>query len=130
MNTSHVTPDPAIDFDTVIPERILALRTFFGFRASDLDERAQYGVGTTRRLERGRQRVYATHLYRICQCTGVSLDYFYSPQPTPPLPTSPAAQEKLRLLSAYHDIGDPAMKRNVFELVESLAEDLPTNDAP
>jgi transcriptional regulator with XRE-family HTH domain len=111
----------AVDFDRLFPERIAVLRAFFDLTASDLDTRANYGVGTTGRLERGHQRVYASHLIRICQCTGVSLDYFYNPLPTPPLPGSLETHEKFRLLNAYRAIDDQAIKRNVFELIESLA---------
>lgn len=124
---SSVTQQLSSNLDVQIPARLKALRTKLGLSAATLDRQAHFAPGTTGRLERRDQRIYATHLYRIATIMGVDISYFYTTTDEAiPQGTSPQDTEKQRLLEAYMRITDPTLKRDVFELVETLAG----NDAP
>ena len=64
-------------FEGVFARRIRVLRRVLGINASELDRQAKFSPGTTGRLERGNQRIYASHLYRIGETAKVGIDYFY-----------------------------------------------------
>jgi len=109
-------------------ERIKALRDRAGLTGAELDRLAGFCTGTTGRLERGDQRIYASHLFYIAQATGIDIGWFYradNPCPKPnftPGPEFTMEFETQRLLEAYMRINDLTLKRDVFELVEVLAE--------
>ena len=88
-----------------------------------MDRQSGFSIGTTGRLERGDLRVYANHLYRVCEATGIAIGYFYEQLDGPNANPNGDDQEleKQRLLLAYMKIKDPSLKRDVFELVETLA---------
>lgn len=100
-------------FDDLIPLRIRQLRVSLNLTAQALDRLAGLGAGTIGRLERGEQRIYASHLFRIASATGIDVAWLYG---------HAAVQDQgLRLIEAYMRIADPVLKRDVFELIESLA---------
>ncbi len=63
--------------EAIFARRIRVLRRVLGISASELDRQTGFGAGTIGRLERENQRIYASHLYRIGETTGVGVDYFY-----------------------------------------------------
>jgi len=63
--------------DIIFARRLRILRRVLGISAAELDGRAGFGAGTIGRMERSDQRIYASHLYRIGEVTGVGVDYFY-----------------------------------------------------
>ena len=63
--------------ESIFARRIRVLRRVLGISASELDRQVGFGIGTIGRLERGNQRIYASHLYRVGKITGVGVDYFY-----------------------------------------------------
>ncbi|HEY9080363.1 helix-turn-helix transcriptional regulator [Magnetovibrio sp.] len=113
--------------DHVIPIRLKAIRMSLGLSAAHMDRQAGFAPGTVGRLERGDLRIYANHLYRISQATGIALGYFYNQSAASEneghsdRDTSGQELQKQRLLLAYMNIKDPAVRRDVFELVETLA---------
>lgn len=111
-----------------LPSRVKALRRGVGLTAIQLDRLAGLGSGTVGRLERGHQKIYAAHLYRIAQAVGVNISWFYQGAETDNDLASGSERdsETQRLLSAYLRISDPGLQRDVFELVESLAK--PSDD--
>ncbi|PCI38612.1 MAG: hypothetical protein COB46_10990 [Rhodospirillaceae bacterium] len=109
------------DFDEIIPRRIVHLREVLEFTATDLDRCADFSLGTVRSLERKVQRVYAHHLIKISQATGVDLNYFYDATETSSPSNSAKHQEMFRLLEFYHQLDNATTKRNVFELIEEIA---------
>ncbi len=112
----------AVQPELNIAHRIKTLRHAAGLSASALDHLAGLPKGTTGRLERGDQRIYANHLYLISSATGVDIRWFYDPAERNCAPASTKAQEQHQLLKAFMRIKDPALKRDVFELVETLAK--------
>lgn len=122
-------PDPhtatvqtAALLSAAIPSRIKALRMAVGLTAAQLDQLTGLSAGTVGRLERGDQRVYASHLYRIGQATGVDVAWFYRKGNEASDIGTSHDLEMHRLLEAYLRITDPGLKRDVFELVESLSK--------
>lgn len=106
-----------------IPGRIKTLREAVGLTAVQLDRLTGLCTGTIGRLERGDQKVYASHLFRIAQATGVEIGWFYCESTAHTAPSGTHALEQQRLLDAYLRIDNPGLKRDVFELIESLAND-------
>lgn len=98
------------------------LRAALNVTAADMDRLTDLCAGTTGRLERGDQRVYASHLYRIAQVTGVDVGWFYRADGELPTISSKHELEKQDLLEAYMRITDPVLKRDVFDLVETLSK--------
>jgi len=123
MTAPHKTSDQETDFETTIAQHIKGLRIALKISAVELDRLADFSTGTTERLECKDQSVYASHIYRMCQATGVGIDYFYGSGTENTALSSPEAQEKQRLLNAYMHIQDTATKRNVFELIETIANE-------
>jgi transcriptional regulator with XRE-family HTH domain len=120
MNRSVRNGDPQF-LDSLIPKRIQALRKGLSVTAAQLDHLAGLGAGTTGRLERGDQRVYANHLFRIAQALGVDVAWFYGDGAADAPPTA-LQTERQRLLEAYLRIHDPALRRDVFDLVATLGK--------
>lgn len=123
------------DFDAILPDRLKILRQSLGISAAKLDQFADFSPGTAGRLERGDQRIYATHLYKIAAATGISISYFFASAEarTDPASAQSASADELdkqRLLNAYLQIRDPRLKREVFELVETLAQEYPNPGNP
>jgi len=72
-------------------------------------------------LESGRERIRAVQLYRIARRLGVPLSYFYAGlsalvEPDDTLP------DVARLIEAFQLIADPAERKRVLDLAESLAD--------
>lgn len=105
-----------------IPKRIKLLRTRASLTGAQLDRATRLCAGTIGRLERGDQKVYANHLYLIAQAIGVDVGWFYRKDGEAPDIGNEHELEMQCLLEAYLRITDPVLKRDVFELVETLAE--------
>ncbi len=56
--------------ESTFARRIRVLRRVLGLSASELDRQVGFGAGTIGRLERGNQRIYASHLYRVGETAG------------------------------------------------------------
>ena len=97
---------------------------------AELDRQTELSPGTIGRIERQEQRVYASHLYRISQQTGVSIHYFYGADTDNAAPSTSAEQETQRLLDAYMHIKDPVTKRDVYELIKSIADEIVATPTP
>ncbi len=63
--------------EAVFARRLRVLRRVLDISACELDRQIGLGPGTIGRLERGNQRIYASHLYRVGEITGIGIDYFY-----------------------------------------------------
>ncbi|MBL4692414.1 MAG: hypothetical protein JKY92_03695 [Magnetovibrio sp.] len=51
------------------------------------------------------------------------IDFFYAPEASLPLYASTRDSEAYRFLNVYNRIPSPSIKRDVFELVEALANE-------
>lgn len=119
-----VTGKPEPDLDRDLAHRIRDLRRALNMTARELDDLTGQGTGTTGRLERGEQRVYAAHLYRIAQATGVDIEWFCRDESVTLSPTADYEGDHhgRRLLDAYLRIEDPGVRRDVYDLIAHLAK--------
>jgi transcriptional regulator with XRE-family HTH domain len=106
----------------VIAARIRSLRKGLNLTGAELERLTGLCAGAIGRLERGSQKIYASHLFRIAQATGVDVGWFYRDDDDPPRDATRQDVEIHRLLEAYMRISDPGLKHDVFELIESLAK--------
>ena len=121
MTTAVSTPHGLENLEQTIPEKVEALRKALGLSAAQLERLADFPTGTIRRLEGGKQRIYASHLYHIARVTGVSVRYFFTDGDDPRHDTR--EHEAGRLLNAYMSLPTSALRRDVFDLVESMADE-------
>ena len=121
MSKASGNTAPQDDPAAAIPGRIKALRTALNLTATEMDRKMHLCTGTTGRLERGTQRVYASHLYRIAEVTGVDVGWFYRTEDEVPHAGSALELEKQKLVEAYMRITDPVLKHDVCSLIESLS---------
>lgn len=115
--------DPQLE--TLIATRLKALRRVLGISAATLDRKAGFNIGTTGRLERGDQRIYATHLHHICRFTGLAMEYFFTPSGLNEKPTltSERELERQEFLLNYLRIKDPIVREEITALIHTLAPD-------
>ncbi len=80
LNTAHPKGKVAAEgpAEAVFARRLRVLRRVLNISASELDRQIGFSPGTIGRLERGNQRIYASHLYRVGDITGVGVSYFYT----------------------------------------------------
>lgn len=114
---------PTLDLDVQLATRLKALRLTLGISAATMDREVGFNVGTTGRLERGDQRIYAIHLYQVCRLTGLALEYFYSPsgQHENTKFTTAEELERHELLLNFMRIKDPTIRNELLGLIQSLS---------
>ncbi|MCW8916684.1 MAG: helix-turn-helix domain-containing protein [Magnetovibrio sp.] len=119
----RVPPNTKPDLDIQLATRLKALRITLGISAATMDRDAGFNVGTIGRLERGDQRIYAIHLYRVCQLTGLALEYFYSSSGHYENTKFTTADELERheLMLNFMRIKKPTLRHDLLELIQSLS---------
>lgn len=100
--------------DLAVARRLKLMRQILGFSATELDRRCGYGPGTIGRLERGNQRIYANHLFRLSEITGISIDFFFTGI------EDPAGSVKPDMASEMEGFDGLLQSHNVQEIVERL----------
>ena len=107
----------------MIATRLKALRRALGISAMTLDRKAGFNIGTTGRLERGDQRIYATHLHHICNITGLAMEYFFTKSGLQERPsfTTELELERQEFLLNYMRIKDPVVREELNALIHALA---------
>jgi len=87
------------------------------------------------KYERAANRISASRLYHLCRILGVRVGFFYdgldpahaanpglAEAPAEPFESDPLRQsETIELVEAFYAIGDPAVRRRLFELARQLA---------
>ena len=109
--------------------KLCVLRQGLGVSGAVLDGLSGYAAGTVGRLERGDQRIYASHLFRIAEVAGVDINYFYDGldgeeggDPLKDLAT-PAKLEAQQLLAAFLKIEDRTTQVDILDLIQTLARE-------
>lgn len=120
-STQNGRIDPKLE--AMIATRLTALRRTLGISAISLDRKAGFNIGTTGRLERGDQRIYATHLFHICALTGLAMEYFFTQSGLNEKPsfTPEHELEQQEFLLNYMRIKDPVVRAEVSALIHALA---------
>ena len=115
---------PQTTIDVHVAKKIQDLRKTRGMKARALDQATGETPGTIARLERGARRIYTNHLLRIAQVLKVPPTYFFEGLPeTADEGLQTQVREGMRLAKAFHNIQDPATRRELLDMMKALAED-------
>lgn len=129
------TADP---IDRRVAARLSARRRALGLSPALLDMILGLRDGTVERFEAGESRISASHLYRLAHVFDVKVDWFFtepeSSESRSPGSTSTSrkhdskrrhageAAEARRFLHFFTHLHNPAVRRNVREIVKAIAE--------
>jgi transcriptional regulator with XRE-family HTH domain len=118
--------------DATVGRRLRDRRTVMGLSQSALGDAVGLTFQQVQKYERGINRVSASRLYEFAAILQVSVDYFFEPllydedshELLPPGSDDPTRmREILALVRAYYAIEDSNVRRGVFELTKSLADE-------
>jgi transcriptional regulator with XRE-family HTH domain len=131
-------PNP---IDVHVGGRVRLRRTLLGMSQERLGEALGLTFQQVQKYERGTNRVGASRLYRLSQILDVPVSFFFeeiSPEtaaaPSGGASTASASaaaalpesetmmrRETLELVRAYYRIGDPQVRRRLFDLTKAIA---------
>ena len=131
-------PNPV---DVHVGTRVRLRRTLLGLSQEKLGEAIGLTFQQVQKYERGANRVGSSRLYDLARVLDVPIAYFFDEMPGavqdkspsrlmglahPPTveyePDPMAKRETLELVRAYYKIGDPAVRKRIFELTKSIAK--------
>jgi transcriptional regulator with XRE-family HTH domain len=127
-------PDP---IDIHVGSRLRLLRTMLRMSQEKLAAELGLTFQQVQKYERAANRISASRLYHLCRILGVRVGFFYeglgsahaanpgfAETPAEPFAADPLHQhETIELVDAYYAIGDPGVRRKLFEFVRALATD-------
>ena len=130
------TPNPV---DVHVGGRVRLRRTLLGLSQEKLGEAVGLTFQQIQKYERGANRIGASRLFEFSRILEVPVSFFFddmpegqtvvdgriawglAEQPQTPLEPDPLTRrETLELVRAYYRIGDPSVRRRLFELTKSL----------
>jgi transcriptional regulator with XRE-family HTH domain len=129
-------PNP---IDVHVGGRLRLRRTLLGLSQEDLGIALGLTFQQIQKYERGLNRIGASRLFDMARALEVSVDYFYDEMPAdvgaasprhmvkatvepPPQRIDPMGKrETLDLVRTYYKIGDPNVRKRVYELARALA---------
>ncbi len=123
------------EIDLRVARQLRKLRTHRGIHPQLLDSAIGAPSGTVWRYEEGERPISAVNLYRLSKLLDTPMEAFFrdteteaadnrsaaAERPSPPT-SAPSPAEAQRFLALYDKIDDPEIKRNVREMLRSLAE--------
>jgi transcriptional regulator with XRE-family HTH domain len=131
-------PNPV---DVHVGARIRLRRTLLGISQMALAETIGLTFQQVQKYEKGMNRVSSSRLLDVANALDVSISYFFeemsaavsgqTPSKLMKTKTRPendheqdplARRETLELVRAYYKIGDPAVRKRVFELTKAVAK--------
>ena len=131
-------PNP---IDKHVGSRVRMRRVLIGMSQEKLGEALGLTFQQVQKYERGANRVGSSRLFDLSRVLDVAVAYFFEDmapgvQDKPPSklmglahPPAPdyepdpmAKRETLELVRAYYKIGDPAVRKRIFELTKSIAK--------
>lgn len=123
--------------DVHVGSRVRLRRTLLGMSQERLGKELGLTFQQVQKYERGANRIGASRLYDLCRVLDVPVSFFFDDmsEATPvevtastPVeaevqqgPDPMAKRETLELVRAYYKIGDPHLRRRIFELAKALA---------
>jgi transcriptional regulator with XRE-family HTH domain len=126
--------------DVHVGSRIRLRRTLLGMSQERLGDALGLTFQQVQKYERGVNRVGASRLFDLSRVLDVSISFFFDDLPDslagPNVPArrnpglhdmqdpfgddTMSRRETLELVRAYYRIGDPAMRKKLFELIKSM----------
>ena len=127
-------PNP---IDVHVGARVRLRRTMLRMSQEKLAAELGLTFQQVQKYERAANRISASRLYHLCRILGVRVGFFYeglgsahaanpgfAEAPAEPFAADPLHQhETIELVEAYYAIGDPGVRRKLFEFVRALATD-------
>lgn len=137
-------PNPV---DIHVGSRVRLRRTLLGLSQEKLGEAVGLTFQQIQKYERGANRIGASRLFEFSRILDVPVSFFFddmadrpkatddseeglalSDQPQAPLEPDPLTRrETLELVRAYYRIGDPQVRKRLFELAKSLGSSEDSN---
>jgi len=129
-------PDPV---DVHVGGRVRLRRTLLGMSQEKLGAALNLTFQQIQKYERGSNRIGSSRLYQLSRILDVPVSFFFDDMPSAigqrasgVSEGEQAAYEKerftkretLELVRAYYRIEDPAVRKRIFELVKSIANQL------
>ncbi|HYD32818.1 MAG TPA: helix-turn-helix domain-containing protein [Azospirillaceae bacterium] len=130
-------PNP---IDVHVGSRVRLRRTLLGMSQEKLGEAIGLTFQQVQKYERGANRIGASRLFDLSRVLDVPVSFFFDDMPqdasgqTPAIehrgfaeekssfePDPMAKRETLELVRAYYRIGDPAVRKRLFELTKAVA---------
>ncbi|HYE01020.1 MAG TPA: helix-turn-helix transcriptional regulator [Alphaproteobacteria bacterium] len=128
-------PSEELRVDAHVGARVRLRRKLLGLSQTALGDALGVAFQQVQKYERGTNRISSSTLYAIARVLEVPVAYFFEGLPgaageaAEPPPDDEADEarlladpEALRLVSAYHAIGDAAMRRRFLTLVKAIAK--------
>jgi transcriptional regulator with XRE-family HTH domain len=131
-------PNP---IDVHVGSRIRLRRTLLGMSQERLAEAMGLTFQQVQKYEKGANRVSSSRLYDLARILDVPLSYFFEQMSAGVSAQTPSAlmrtkqrpdidqekdplakRETLEFVRAYYKIGDPAVRKRVFELTKAVAK--------
>ncbi len=130
-------PHPA---DIHVGKRLRLRRTILGLSQEAIGNAIGVTFQQVQKYERGVNRMGSSRLYDFSKILSVPVSYFFEEMEKTPAHTSQAgvaedapafehekmsSRETLEMMRAYYRITDPHVRKRVFELIKSIADDKP-----
>lgn len=139
-------PNP---IDVHVGSRVRLRRTLLGMSQEKLGEAIGLTYQQVQKYERGMNRIGASRLFDLSRVLDVPVSFFFDDMPenvaSAPVddddeggaddrvsacePDPMAKRETLELVRAYYRIGDPRVRKSIFEATKAIANAIPA-DAP
>ena len=133
--------------DIHVGRRVRLRRTLLGISQQCLGSEVGLTFQQIQKYERGANRIGASRLYEFSRILDVPVSFFFDDMPgdievpvlpagagmgdraQAPLDVDPLKQrETLLLIQAYYGIDDSRVRRRIFELARSMADEAPDDD--
>ena len=125
--------------DIHVGSRIRMRRTLLGLSQEKLGDALGLTFQQVQKYERGANRVGSSRLFEISRLLDVPVSFFFEDMPGDVAAAATAQQadptgestqrdplakrETLELVRAYYRIGDPRVRKRIFELMKAIAAD-------
>ncbi len=137
LSYGHGTGIPS-PVDVHVGARLRMRRTFLGMSQTTLGEAIGLTFQQVQKYERGANRISASRLFTLSRVLDVPVEYFFDDMPAATAASSPAQggskakkppsyepdplhkRETLELVRAYYEIGDPLVRKRLFEVTKAI----------
>ena len=138
LGYGHGTGIPS-PVDVHVGARLRVRRTLLGMNQTKLGDAIGVTFQQVQKYENGANRISASRLFDLSRVFDVSIEYFFDDMPAdvaasslatknrgkakkPPSyePDPVAKRETLELVRAYYKIGEPQIRKRLFEMVKAL----------
>ncbi len=133
--------------DVHVGARLRQRRTLLGMTQTNLGDAIGVSFQQMQKYERGTNRISASRLFNLSRVLDVPVEYFFEEMPPEVAASSPATKrrgrarkppsyepdpmatrETMELVRAYYKIGDPQIRKRLYELTKALGAAASSSD--